>query len=310
MALFSDKLLIVLVTLITATGCRSSARNQQPADYGPYFRTVKFALEQTASEDFSGALNTYRQLFRRYSFVFPRDVFNALQLAIQTGNKGARDSLVIRGAESGVRRKTFLQNPRVRDAFLPQDSLLFERLFTAGYSIWITRADTALRREMVSRYNYEQASKGGPEYRSICTDNFQRIAALAKAGRFPGEQRIGVNDELENCYAFATLKHYPFSYKMLQHELRAAMLKGQAQPLSLVCIYGFNQSLTSELYRPGTQPDTVTFAKIYNTGFSWHSSDTAAVDRARAEMFLVSLETQAELKRVARKYGMAIDLGW
>lgn len=310
MARLLKKILFIVLVLMPAARYELSARSQQPADYRPYFQTVKRALEQTAAEDFTSALNTYRQLFRHYRFAFPRDVFNALQLAIYTNNVSARDSLVRRGAESGVNRKTFMHNPKVLEAFMPADSLLFEQLFLTGRAVWATRVDTSLRREMIGRYKYEQASKSSRGYRSICTDNFRRIAALAAAGRFPGEARIGVADNLVNNYVIPTLCHYPFSYKILQKELHDAMVQGQLQPCSLMYVYGFNQSMWGALYRPGTPRDTITFAKHYNTGFDVKSADTAAVNRARAEMFMVSLDTEVRLEAVSRKHGLAIELGW
>jgi hypothetical protein len=155
----------------------------------------------------------------------------------------------------------------------------------------------------------EQASKGKENYRKVCTDNFNRIRELLQQGRYPGEQIIGVTNELGYGIAFPTLLHYPYAYVLLYDDLWAAAHKGQLQPQSLIYLYGFNQTRTSVLYTEDIPTDTQHFKVEYNP-LDLELVDETKVDSARKSVWLRPLYETSKIKAVAQKHGMDFREGW
>ena len=287
----------------------SSAAQSRSGDYNLYFDGILKAEEQIAQKNLANALKLYAGAFKPHSFVFPRDAFNACQVAVLTKNCALIDTMLFRCALSGVPEKVINGNSLITGAY-SSDTERFRQLYTAGEQIYLARINKSLRREFQQRYRLEQENKGTATHKDICADNFQRILELAKSNQFPGEQLIGVNDNLENARVSATLKHSPYSYTALLPYLPDALRKGEIQPLWLMYIYGFSQSRTSVLYTNRTPVDTVNFKDHYNLAFGIKSTDTIAVNKARKKAGLHSMEMQQKILDQATIYGIDFRMGY
>ncbi len=299
---------ILLFSLILLCSAHLSTAKKNP-DYAIYFEGILKAEHKLASYDLPAALDAYTTLFRQFDFVFARDAYNALQLAIITKRSEQRDVLLTRCARSGVPNHVLSRNALVHSAYRGYDKH-FHELFAKGNALYLRQIDTALRAEMQRRFKLEQASKGESNYAAICTDNFNRILELSKTGRFPGEQLIGVDDELGNSFVLPTLLHYPYAYVRLYDYLWAALHGGEIQPLALMYLYSFNQTRTSKLYTDSIPEDTEHFKTIYNVSFGLRSDDESKVDSARKKVWLRPQVEKEMIADVARKYGMDFREGW
>jgi hypothetical protein len=278
-------------------------------DYGDYFAGILKAEVKIAEKDLPGAMQLYNTLFDQWDFVFARDAYNAMQVAVLSGNAAQADKLLSRCARSGVPKEVLMRNAIIKKGYAAK-SKQFDKLYSAGEAAYLKIIDRRLREEFQERFRREQASKGQRNYREIVLDNFNCIAALAKEGRFPGEQLIGVDERLTNDIVFATLLHYPYAYVALYKYLWDALKKGEVQPRTLIYLYGFNQTRTSILYTDDMPVDTKHFTACYNMGFGIRSGNTSAVNSARAGVYMHSVEMEQSVKAAAREYGMDYREGY
>ena len=162
-----------------------SAGMCRPAtDYTGYFRGILKAEEHIAAKDLTAALRAYTALFEQWNFVFARDAYNALQVAILCGNSAQADKLITRCAKSGVSENALVRNSII-SGYYASNKDKYARLYALGEAAYLKRIDAGLREEFQQRFNLEQGSKGTARYKQIVTDNYNRIASLAKEGRFP-----------------------------------------------------------------------------------------------------------------------------
>jgi hypothetical protein len=298
------KLLILLFTFFQV----QVITGQYSKDYNAYYNQIITIEMAVANEDFIPALNLYASLFHQYENIFARDAYNACQLAALMKHKEFNTFLSTCG-KSGVDKTVLLHNYQITKAY-QADSITFNSIWMEGYQKYLVRIDTSLRREWEERFAKEQAHKGKADYKHICIDNFNRILHLAKSGSFPGENLIGVNEDLENAFVFATLKDYPYSYSYIKNYLWSSVQSGGTQPLSVLYVYGFNQTRTSVLYTSDVPVDTVNFKISYNLPFGRPSTDLEKVNQQRKIRGVFSVETQQQLEAVSRKYHLDFKEGY
>jgi hypothetical protein len=272
----------------------------QRKDYTYYFDQIVQIEECTSNENFEQSLVLYESLFAKYETVFARDAFNACQIAALQKSK-TFDLFFYINARSGVGKKTLLSNSIIAGQYNASPDR-FDTLFRKGSTAYFSGIDMELRNEFRRRFREEQESKGKPEYKSICYDNFDRILQLSKQNRFPSESVIGVNDDLENGFVFATLKHYPYAYTILKDYLWATVRAGGTQPLAVLYVYGFSQSRVSGLYKQIIFDDSLQYVTCYNLPFGKASAHIEEVDKARKDRQILSVETMHKLELVSRKY--------
>jgi hypothetical protein len=299
---------VLLLLSIVWLFVTSASLAKKRSDYAGYFEGILKAEHLLATNQLPACLDAYAAIFKEYDFIFARDAYNALQLAILTKNAKQQDALVTLCGKSGLPQYLFYRNALVHKVYAG-DSTRFRALYATGNAIYRTRIDTALRSEMQRRFNLEQAAKGQSNYKAICTDNFNRIVELSKQGRFPAEQLIGVNDDLGYGFSFPTLLHYPYAYVLLNDYLWAAVHKGQLQPLSLIYLYGFNKTRTSVLYTDDIPVDTQHFKVQYTTPDP-DLVDETEVDNARKKVWLRPQSETQMIINVAREHGMDFREGW
>jgi hypothetical protein len=293
--------------LLLCTLC-ATAQHQPPADYSGYFDSILLIEEATSREDFAESLKLYSQTFREYHRVFARDAYNACQLAALTRHEQF-DTFFVQCARSGVPISLLLRNRHIAARYNP-DSTRLHSLYIQGHALYRSRINTSLRNEFAERFALEQKSKSGDRYRTICTDNYNRIVTLAAQGRFPGEAVIGPDDDLGNSHVLATLLHYPYSYSALESALWNAVQSGNAQPAMVLYLYSFNQTRTGILYDSTIPVDTTHFAVCYNLAFGKQSSDMVEVNRQRRLRRVVSTDVEAGLAAVAAKYSLDYRPGY
>jgi hypothetical protein len=266
-------------------------------------------IEQwVADAEFDQALVGYEALIADYGRLLARDAFNACQIAALR-NHPKTDSFYFYCALAGVPEALLKQNVNTGKVRM-RNSAHYDALYRMGNTAYTARIDTALRREFISRFNQEQQSKGKPEYKDIVTQNFNRIRDLAVQGKFPGEQTIGVDNNLENGYVTPTLLHYPYSYKLLERYIEAGIRRGEIQPLGALYVYGFNQTRTSVLYDQNIPHEDAYFSLTYNLPFGKYDSNTETVNANRAKKMVASLKVHNDIERVMRQYHIDYKLGY
>lgn len=295
------------ITLLSFFFLTTGAIAQNDRDYILYHDQILLIEEQNSRGSFDSSISLYQGIFNKYDRVLARDAYNACQIAALRKHKSFRD-FFFTCAESGISRSELLSNPLIRSGFAA-DSAELNVLYTKGRRVFFERIDTTLRREMIRRADNEQKSKGKGNYAAICADNFNRILDLAKQGRFPGEDLIGNGDRMESV-VFPTLCHYPYSYRDLEHWLNDALNKGKVSPLSLLYLYGFNQTRNSVLYTPAIQTDSVNFKIIYNTPFGKESVNVSEVNKQRAIRKVVSISVENKLMDLNLRYGLDYRVGY
>lgn len=285
----------------------STAFGQNNTDYSLYHDKILFIEQCNSRGSFDSSITLYATIFNKYERVMARDAYNACQIAALKNHKLFPDFFAL-CAKSGISSNRLLKNPLIRALYVT-DSAKLERLYLKGYNEYLLRIDTALRNEMIQRADREQRSKGSENYSKICTDNFNRILELSKQGRFPGESLIGNTDEIESLI-FPTLCHYPYSYVTMEPYLYEALKAGNLTPISLVYLYGFNQTRKSILYTTEIPNDTQNFNVVYNMPFGLQSGDFAEVNKQRASRKVMSMSVQKGLKELNSKYGLDYLIGY
>lgn len=289
--------------IMFSLGCEA-----QPKAYNSYFDQIIRIEEFTANEEFERSVLLYKELFGNYDRVFARDAYNACQLAALTHSNTFACFLDL-CAKSGVGKSLLTSCHCIADQYR-KDTVRYDSIFNQGRQVYFSRIDIRLRNEFMERFREEQEHKGKADYKSVCYDNFERILQLSKQGKFPGEDVIGVDENLENSYVFATLKHYPYSYVILADYLWASVQSGGTQPLAVLYVYGFNQSREGRLYGKIGSADTVRFRQCYNLPFGKYSGDLAEVDKARREKQVFTTLIQQKLGMVSRKYDLDYKFGY
>lgn len=280
---------------------------QSTQDYSFYFDQILIIEESNAKEDFEKSLSLYTDLFHKYPRVLAKDAYNACQIAGLTKSKSFPD-LFLMCAKSGIEKSKLLKNQHIYSEY-KIDSLKLKIAYTEGYSIYLNRIDTALRREFLNRYELEQKNKNTERYLQICTDNFKRIEELSKQNKFPGEDLIGPDKNLSSC-VMPTLLHFPYAYTRLTSHLWQAVQSGKTTPLAVLYLYSFNQTRTSSLYTAGIPQDTINFKTCYNLPFGKESADLDEVNKQRSLKKVVSVQTLAGLLNLNAKYRLDYQLGF
>lgn len=298
------KSLSFLIFLISLT----SVPAQSKKEYDAYYAQIMQIESEIANERFEVALQSYWELFQSYPYVFASDAFNASQLAAM-GNDAHAFDYVLQCGKSGADKDKLLRNYYLKKLYA-QDSVAFNLYYNKGFKEYMKRVDYSLRKEFKERYELEQKNKGKSNYAEICNANFNRILELTRACRFPGEQLIGVNEEMENAFVLATLKHYPYSYHILETYLNKAVRYGEIQPGPVLYVYGFNQTRSSVLYTEAIPMDTVNFPICYNLPFGKSSADIPEVDAQRKRKYLSSIEVHNQMQLVAKKYRLDLKEGY
>lgn len=295
----------IILFLILTQAQRAQLQQQ---DYITYHKSIMGIESLLSNDSLEMAVEEYDRLFHLYDFVFARDAYNACQLAALTSSTHM-PYFYKRCIEAGISTQMLQANSRI-NVWIKKNSSQRKDLEKDGMMKYNSRIDHALRDEWIERFQLEQEHKLTSTYKDICTANFNRIRELAKAGKFPGEQRIGPDDQLENSFVFSTLKHYPNSYKLLEKEIEEGIRQGQIQPLSALYIYGFNQTRTSVLYTAAVPDETNYFQVCYNLPFGKMSRDIDAVNKARASKYISSVDTMQKVEQVMQQYGLVYKEGW
>lgn len=281
---------------------------QADRDYSAYYDQIVIIEQANAREDFDEALRLYMLAFVKFDRVFARDAYNACQIAALKNHKDF-NTFFMYCAKSGIEKTKLTGNKLIAQHYV-SDSVKLNYLFLKGYKIYSERIDTALRSEFRTRYELEQSHKDSADYKKICKDNFTRIKSLARQDRFPGENIIGPDPNLENGYITSTLLDYPYAYVQLQPFLTQAVKAGKIQPLSALYLYGFNQTRTGKLY-DATQPtDTTNFKAVYNLPFGLASENTTDVNNHRKNAKIFSTDTEASLEVMAAKHKIDYLFGY
>lgn len=236
-----------------------------------------------------------------------RDAYNACQIAALKKHKSFSDFFFI-CAKSGISKGRLLSNQLILAQYVADSTKLAE-LHLKGTKDFLKRIDTALRREMIQRSDNEQKNKGKENYSKICADNFNRILELSKQGKFPGESLIGNSNEIESLI-FPTLCHYPYSYTAMEPYLNDALNKGNMTRISLIYLYGFNQTRKSILYTPDIPNDTISFKVAYNMPYGKQSTDFAEVNKQRSIKKIFSMSVQNNLRNLNSTYGLDYKMGY
>jgi hypothetical protein len=285
-------MLLIVVCCICSVAVRGES-------YELYYERMLLAQKAIAEDDLDRAIGYFATAFENRERVFVRDAFNACQLAAYRGSEFFPE-MWHACARSGIAKDVLLQNRHINEAY-SKDSTTLNKKYREGRKMFLAKMDPALRAEFKERYETEQKIKGKPNYREVCSDNFNRILSLAKQGRFPSEDLIGTDDDMSCYYVLATLLHYPYSYTALQPYLLQAVKDGKFPPAAVIYIYSFNQTRTSLLYA-GVPEDKIHFKVCYNMVFGQTSEDIAEVNRQRALVWLPSLDVERKATAVMRKH--------
>lgn len=264
-----------------------------------YYDQILLIEQLIAKERFPEALRAYSSLFKKYKKIPARDAYNACQIAA-IANDPSFDEFYGWCGSSGVSRRLLKRNFFISGK-TKADTFAYGVVHSKGLAEYYKGIDTALRREFMERARKEVQLQGKPGLKEVCFDNFERIRALCAKNKFPGEQRIGVDENLENI-VMPTLINYPYSYTALRSCLEKSLEEGGINPLQNVFLYCNNQARNSTLY---TVPkDTVNFNTIYNLQIGPKSQDIIEVNKARKEKRIQPYETEIQLRNVIAKYGL------
>jgi hypothetical protein len=284
-----------------------SIHGQTNEDYSLYFDRIMTIEESTAKEDFDKTLKLYKDLFNEYSFVLAKDAYNACQIAALQKSNGF-GNFFHSCAKSGIEKNILLKNYHINIEY-KKDSINLTTLYVKGHGYYISSIDTALRREFLLRYEYEQKNKRSNNYLQICTDNFKRIEELSKQNKFPGENLIGPDNNLSSPI-LPTLLHYPYAYVYLKSYLWQAVQLGKITPIAVLYLYSFNQTRTSSLYNSDIPQDTINFKTCYNLPFGKESADINEVNKQRKLKKVISVQTLNSLLDLNSKYQLDYRLGF
>ena len=280
---------------------------QKDKDYSLYHYIILKIEECNSRGSFDSSIAMYSDIFNKYDRVLARDAYNACQIAALQNNKHFSDFFFF-CAKSGITKTKLLSNRLIKSKFTT-DSVKLNTLFSKGSKDYFKRIDTTLRQEMIQRSDNEQKNKGKEKYFEICKDNFNRILDLSKQDKFPGENIIGNSDEVESLI-FPTLCHYPYSFRIMEPFLIDALNTGKVTPLSLIYLYGFNQTRKSILYTNDIPVDTINFKIAYNMPYGMQSTDFTEVNKQRTIKKIFSMSIQNNLRGLNSKHGLDYKIGY
>ena len=305
-------LIILFITLLY------KATFSSEIDYTIYHNEIIVAQELLVEEKYNEALETYNKCFKKFDFIFAKDVYHATQIAGYLDKKNLFDSLYSLCCRKGISYK-LLNKTKLIKQILIKDSVKYFKIYKIQNNIYLSKIDLKLRSELRKRYIEEQKAKllpGTKTYREIVNQNYERLKTLIKSGYFPGEHLIGIDYgnidpkfsfldkdmEISNDFVYGTLLHYPFAYSELKQELYDALKKGKTTPEMVAYLYSFEQTRNGILYPPKNGIDSVKYPCHYNI-IEPYSNNKSKVNADRKAIGLCSIETEEKKKSIRLKIG-------
>ncbi len=321
-----------LLVLLGLSGVLLVSFKPEAQDYTRYHEHTAQARACLLNEQFEKALNHYDSAFEGYTFRFSADCLTALQTAALLGKADRMYPYLRCTALAGVS----LACINILPALEPYRNTATWQKHIADYAAWhhtyLQGIDTALNREFSERFDHEQSAKQKEdltEYVQVVMDNTNRILALAKAGKYPGERHIGIANSYiiirrwgmpgEVCDAGETLErasllHHPYAYALLQPYLVSLMKNGDLHPNQVCEMYFFNTQFGQRSYAPivkqykNPPPDTkVTDDMVFNAAGKYAVRPYEMVARNREHWFQIPLYTTLSPVQLQSKYHININ---
>lgn len=235
----------------------ASALTAQPhADYREYYQLVNEAEARIVRQEFSEAIILYRQVFKRYEFVFRRDYQVATQLAWQLNRPDEAFSLLRKGIISGWTRKSIRKNKFLKPLQQHEQWKVVDQQYDSLRDISQKRIDAETRDMIQAMFRQDQwkalgalfrfSEKARERYalRKFAPQSERHVAALRQIIQtkgYPGEQLIGNNFWVQTMLSHHNSMTADYTrrdtlYAQLKPALLRAVWAGQMAPAEFALI--------------------------------------------------------------------------
>jgi hypothetical protein len=294
---------------------------ETPSNYLEYHRSFAEVERLIVEEDFQAASVSLEELFRKYEVVFSKDWVIAAQVHLLNGDEKKAFECMRGAGKKGVPFDCLQSIPLLQEGVCDSLWEVLSQDYESLQETYLASIDRKLQLEFSKRYQEEQQAKQKEGYQPVVYANFKRIQDLTRKNRFPGENRIGIDDsrfagkvedcELGNSVVTVTLLHYDYPVRELGLDwLKKAINNGSLHPRDFAAIYTFEVNQVSVLYRD-SQKEYPRLPRFYfNFPFGKKSTDLNRVNADRAAWGICSLEVDHKKISIERKYGMKLKFGY
>ncbi|RYD58437.1 MAG: hypothetical protein EOP56_05850 [Sphingobacteriales bacterium] len=300
-------------------------------DYTAYYKQTMLAEEAVLNEQFDVALRHYQAAFQGYDFKFVRDVY----IAAESAAFMRRDSITFiylrYCMERGMKYDCLVKASIFEEFLHTKYAKRLNAMQQACNQKYLASIDTTLNKEFAGRYEREQRlkAKGGEQYYKAIEENIKRIQELMNAGKYPGEQLIGLFRSValpvqeqqsgvciyRSGVALGTLLNHNYAFDMLGDKLVKAMHAGQIHPQELALVYMYSSARNCGY--PKTKPEQLKgleegpYAKmVFNLpAEKCAKCDTATANRNRARWYIPRTGTAFKSGDINKNYGIATAIG-
>lgn len=305
----------------TSSGATNSIKFKDTTNYLNYHTKFSKIERQIASENFKEAQADLEKLFRDYEVKFVKDYVIAAQIALV--NKDKRNSLIwLRQAiKKGATLACLKEIEIIRTAVSTNDWEEIAIEYDQLRKVYLASIDLKLLSNFSKRYADEQQAKRTNLYQAIVQSNFDYIKHLIKLEEYPGENRVGVDNEkvassIDACYfgnskVTVTLLHYDYPISEIgESQLIACIKKGNLHPREFAHIYNYEKSKVSVLYQKSKKEYEPLNDYKFNFPFGEKHENIRRVNMDRALFGICKYEVDLKIEKIEKKYGLKLRFGY
>lgn len=291
------------------------------ANYIDYHKEVRAIEAEILDSAHTEAVQSYKELFDDYDFVFAEDCFRAAQTAIFIQDSINAFLFLDRAVCQGVSKEWIINDSLLIDLKQLEYWSTFERNYDSLRNVYLSKIDWELREKVNTLYDLDQKYRDKHElhpwnfmWRPLIWAKWKKttthiveneLIPLIKTHGFPNEKLIGVDeakfhhkqtrDHLKSNYAFIILVHYySIPRKTDYNELFLSEIeKGNLHPRVYGSIIDFQAAHGKNKYYKGLH---------YN---EWHKSKDKTqfelISKNRVDIGLETLEVQSKKYERGRK---------
>ncbi|MEL7122277.1 MAG: hypothetical protein AAFO07_22705 [Bacteroidota bacterium] len=174
-------------------------------NYLDYYQEINQGRLHLLEEKLDAAIDSYYTTFETFDFVFARDCYHTMELAVLAGDTMKLDYFIRRGLQRGIKME-FLLNAGLLDDYkeaafmkailVDQDQLAEQYQASINWDIraeiiGMFAADQAIRKRYYDATLFKR-KKIGKEWEALNKKQVERMIEITKEYGFPGEKLIGI----------------------------------------------------------------------------------------------------------------------
>jgi len=177
-------------------------------NYLDYYQGINNGKTSALNNNVEESMNSYFSTFEKFEFVFARDCYNAIELAVFNNDSLKADYFIKRGIKQGLKLNQIL---KIKNISKFQNSSFLNKISNEKDSLenfYTSSINWKLRNEIIKMFQDDQAIREkyykailfkrmriGRKWEELNKEQVERLIEITKNYGFPGEKLIGIDTE-------------------------------------------------------------------------------------------------------------------